>query len=144
MEKKGVLSRKYSSLVEDVETSYWGPHAALYGYSYSDQVYHSQCLHHYPVSGQESFVERMKLVADTVNREYRLGELTLPPLYNTVCYEACGWSIPRPSGKSPVQVLIPNSLLPIVLELISCSGTPSTQLYQKTLLDLLLSNPGPL
>ena len=38
-----------------------------------------------PYSGQESFVERMKLVADTVNREYRLGKLTLPPLYNTVC-----------------------------------------------------------
>ena len=25
-------------IVEDVETSYWGPHASLYGYSYSGQV----------------------------------------------------------------------------------------------------------
>ena len=40
-------------IVEDVETSYWAQHAQLYGYSYI---------------GQPSIVDRLKLVADAVNR----------------------------------------------------------------------------
>ena len=41
-------------IVEDVETSYWAQHATLYGYSYI---------------GQPSIVDRLKLVADTINRQ---------------------------------------------------------------------------
>ena len=55
--------------MEDIETSYWSEEAELYGYSYR---------------GQQSFVERMKLVADAVNREFQLGETPLPSLYNSV------------------------------------------------------------
>ena len=56
-------------IVEDVETSYWAQHAQLYGYSYIDQP---------------SAVDRLKLVADTINREFLLGASPLPPLYNSV------------------------------------------------------------
>ena len=56
-------------IVEDVETSYWAQHATLYGYSYIDQP---------------SAVDRLKLVADTINREFLLGASPLPPLYNSV------------------------------------------------------------
>ena len=39
--------------MEDIETSYWGRHASLYGYTYQDQ---------------QSAVDRLKMVVDTVNR----------------------------------------------------------------------------
>ena len=41
-------------IVEDIETSYWGRHASLYGYTYRDQ---------------QSAVDRLKMVVDTVNRK---------------------------------------------------------------------------
>ena len=40
--------------MEDIETSYWGRHASLYGYTYQDQ---------------QSAVDRLKMVVDTVNRK---------------------------------------------------------------------------
>ena len=55
--------------IEDVETSYWGPWAEIYGYS---------------LKGQSSFVEHMQKVAHVINREFTNGKSPLPDLYNDV------------------------------------------------------------
>ena len=47
--------------MEDIETSYWGQHASLYGYTYQDQ---------------QSAVDRLKMVVDTVNRKTICALLT--------------------------------------------------------------------
>ena len=56
-------------IIEDVETSYWGPKAKVYGYA---------------LEGQSSFVEHMQKVAHAINREFANGKSPLPDLYNDV------------------------------------------------------------
>mmetsp|Transcript_46103 Transcript_46103/g.76196 ORF Transcript_46103/g.76196 Transcript_46103/m.76196 type:complete len:326 (-) Transcript_46103:138-1115(-) len=65
-------------IIEDVETSYWKSSASVYGYS---------------LQGQPSIVEHMKTVADTINREFRHGKSTLPPVYDDVSSITFGQNI---------------------------------------------------
>ena len=86
----------FSLVVEDVETSYWSEQAKFYNYSYR---------------GQHSFVERMKLVADAVNREFSLGESPLPTLYNTVSTLMFGQNIIILRHGSEISELLHNPYL---------------------------------
>ena len=85
-----------SLVVEDVETSYWSEQAKFYNYSYR---------------GQHSFVDRMKLVADAVNREFSLGESPLPTLYNTVSTIMFGQNIIILRHGSEISVFLHNQYL---------------------------------
>jgi len=55
--------------IEDVFTSYWKESAEVYGYK---------------LTNQKSLVERLKLVADVLNRRYTNGQSPLPSMYDDI------------------------------------------------------------